>query len=327
MGAQGRVVAVCSASAKGEKKRPVAVGVMEVGRGLAGDAHAGSERQVSLLALESIEEIRQLGLEVSPGDFAENLTTERLTLHLLPLGTRLRVGESVVLEITQIGKECHARCAIFDQVGTCVMPTQGVFARVVRGGEVRAGDPIEVTGQAASLSSRSAPGQVRVAVLVVSDRAARGERPDATGPHLRELIGSKGAAVTEVKVVPDEKEQIAAALRDWCDRVDVILTAGGTGLADRDVTPEATACVIERTVPGIGEAMRAAGLRSTPHAMLSRGIAGVRGRTLIINLPGSPRGAAESLEAVWAAVPHAVALLTGPVGDGEHAARPRRGAA
>jgi len=125
--------------------------------------------------------------------------------------------------------------------------------------------------------------------------------------------------VTAVGVVPDDREQIAEALVQMCEGADVVLAAGGTGLAQRDVTPEATAMVIERQVPGIAEAMRAAGLRSTPHAMLSRGIAGVRGRSLIINLPGSPRGAVESLEAVWDALPHAVAVIRGPVTDEDHA--------
>jgi len=144
MGAQGRVIAVCSSAAKGEKKEPIPVALLEPDRGIAGDAHAGSERQVSLLAVESIEEMRRLGLELSPGAFAENLTTAGLIIHALPIGTRLEVGETVILEITQIGKQCHDRCRIFEQVGRCVMPTQGVFARVVRGGEVRAGDTITV---------------------------------------------------------------------------------------------------------------------------------------------------------------------------------------
>jgi molybdenum cofactor synthesis domain-containing protein len=328
MGAKGRVVAVCSAGEKGEKKKPVDVGILRVEHGLVGDAHAGSERQVSLLATESIGEIRRLGLDVSAGDFAENLTTEGLSVHTLPVGTRLRVGQEAVLEITQIGKECHERCAIFEQVGTCVMPTQGVFARVVAGGEVRPGDTIEVVCRAGAPAPASGgPGQarptgsheLRVAILVASDRAVRGERKDATGPALRRWLEAKNAQVTEVRVVPDDQERIAGALMELCKQADVVLTAGGTGLAERDVTPEATAAVIERAVPGIAEAMRAAGLRSTPHAMLSRGIAGVRGHSLIINLPGSPKGAVESLEAVWDALPHAVAVIRGPVADEEHA--------
>jgi MOSC domain-containing protein YiiM len=122
----------------------MAAGVWKAGHGLVGDAHAGSERQVSLLASESIEQMRALGLELAPGDFAENLTTEGIAVHELPVGTRLRVGRDAVVEITQIGKECHDRCAIFEQAGTCVMPTHGVFARVLRGGAVSAGDAIEV---------------------------------------------------------------------------------------------------------------------------------------------------------------------------------------
>jgi len=144
MGAEGQLIAVCSSTAKGEKKRPVGAGRLETDHGLVGDAHAGSGRQVSLLAEESISEIRRLGLEVSPGDFAENLTVRGLSLHTLPVGARLRVGPEAVLEVTQIGKECHDRCAIYEQVGTCVMPSQGVFARVVQGGAVRAGDPVAV---------------------------------------------------------------------------------------------------------------------------------------------------------------------------------------
>ena len=181
--------------------------------------------------------------------------------------------------------------------------------------------------------------QLRVAILVASDRAASGERPDATGPRLEEFLrvgarhvarspgdrhpgpqglGALPVQVVEILVVPDERQQIADALRQLSDRADVVLTAGGTGLAARDVTPEATASVIERQAPGIAEAMRAAGLRTTPHAMLSRGIAGVRGRSLIINLPGSPRGAVESLAAVWPAVPHAIAIITGAATDRSH---------
>jgi MOSC domain-containing protein YiiM len=140
----GRLVAVNCAPNKGEKKRPVAVGLLRTDYGLEVEGHAGTGRQVSLLAAESIDKIRQLGLNVASGDFAENLTTQGITLHTLPVGSRLSVGGDAVLEITQIGKQCHERCAIFDQVGTCVMPTEGVFARVVCGGAVRAGDEIRV---------------------------------------------------------------------------------------------------------------------------------------------------------------------------------------
>lgn len=142
----GRVIAVCTSSVKGERKTPVAQAELRIGHGLAGDAHAGDwHRQVSLLALESIRKMQALGLQVAPGDFAENVTTEGVELASLPLKSRLKVGPTL-LEITQIGKECHTRCAIYYQAGDCVMPKEGVFARVIRGGTVTAGDLVEIIG-------------------------------------------------------------------------------------------------------------------------------------------------------------------------------------
>lgn len=141
----GTILAVCTSKKKGMRKTPVSEVAMEEG-GVLGDAHAdcATHRQVSLLALESIEKMRKLGLNVGPGDFAENITTERMDLVSLPVGTRLAAGNQVVLEVTQIGKECHTKCAIYRQVGQCVMPEEGVFARVLSGGLVRPGDCIEV---------------------------------------------------------------------------------------------------------------------------------------------------------------------------------------
>ena len=140
------VLAVCKSRDRGTKKTPVESGLIKEGFGLVDDAHADctTHRQISLLADESIEKMRQMGLNVGPGDFAENLTTRGIDLPALPVGTRLAVGRGVLLEVSQIGKECHTRCAIFQQAGTCVMPVEGVFARVIRGGVVKPGDPIEV---------------------------------------------------------------------------------------------------------------------------------------------------------------------------------------
>ena len=140
------VLAVCKSKDKGTKKKPVESGLVKEEFGLVDDAHADctTHRQISLLAEESIEKMRQMGLKVGPGDFAENLTTQGIDLPALPIGTRLLVGKEVLLEVSQIGKECHARCAIFQQVGTCIMPLEGVFARVIRGGVVKPGDSIEV---------------------------------------------------------------------------------------------------------------------------------------------------------------------------------------
>ncbi len=142
----GKIIAVCKSDERGTKKEDVKEGILEEDFGLVGDAHADSctHRQVSLLAVESIDKMRALGLELKPGDFAENLTTEGIELMSLPVGTRMSVGEQVVLEVTQIGKECHAGCAIFQQVGKCVMPEEGVFTRVIKGGTVKSGDHIKV---------------------------------------------------------------------------------------------------------------------------------------------------------------------------------------
>jgi len=146
-----KVIAVCSSKEKGTRKEVVPEGVLKEGYGMVGDAHAdvGTHRQVSLLAVESIDRMRQkYGMRLSPGDFAENLTTEGIDLLALPVGTSLSVGKEVFLEISQIGKECHTGCAIFRQVGKCIMPKEGVFARVVWGGRVQAGDEIKVMDKA-----------------------------------------------------------------------------------------------------------------------------------------------------------------------------------
>lgn len=150
----------------------------------------------------------------------------------------------------------------------------------------------------------------RAAVLTVSDRSAAGEREDTSGPLVARLLEEAGWEVSERRVVPDEEQAIAAALTELAGNgIPLILTTGGTGLAPRDVTPDATRSVAEREVPGIAEALRASGLAETPHAMLSRGVAAVRGRTLIVNLPGSPRGAESGVRALAPVLAHAVALI------------------
>jgi MOSC domain-containing protein YiiM len=142
---KGQVVAVSISHRKGQKKTNYPTGELLENEGFQDDAHAGDwHRQVSLLAMESIARIRDMGLEVTPGDFAENITTTGLKLWELPLATQLAVGDQALLEITQIGKECHDRCAIYHQVGECVMPREGIFARVLRGGTVKPGDDIRI---------------------------------------------------------------------------------------------------------------------------------------------------------------------------------------
>ncbi|HEY7294981.1 MAG TPA: MogA/MoaB family molybdenum cofactor biosynthesis protein [Dehalococcoidia bacterium] len=154
-------------------------------------------------------------------------------------------------------------------------------------------------------------------ILTVSDKGSRGERLDTSGAAIRELLAGAGGTVERYAIVPDEEEQIAATLRGWVDvgGLDVLLTTGGTGLSPRDVTPQATRSVLDYEVPGIAEALRAEGLRHTPMSMLSRALAGVRGRTLIVNLPGSERGVRENLAVLLPVLGHAVETLRGAAGD------------
>ncbi len=154
---------------------------------------------------------------------------------------------------------------------------------------------------------------IRAAILTVSDRASTGERPDLSGPALLEALQGMDFHVSAIKVVPDDYEEIRGTLTAWSDseKIDLVLVTGGTGFAPRDITPEATLAVIDRYAPGLAEAMRMASLKITPHAMLSRAVAGIRKKTLIVNLPGSPKAAVENLHTILPVLPHAVQLLSG----------------
>lgn len=154
---------------------------------------------------------------------------------------------------------------------------------------------------------------IRVGILTISDRSFRKEREDAAGPALVEIVQARGWQVAVQGILPDEEKRIRETLAEWAQSsiVDIILTTGGTGFSPRDVTPEATRRVIDREAPGLAEVMRAESLKATPHAMLSRAVTGIRGRCLIVNLPGSPKAAGECLQAILAVLPHAVQLLKG----------------
>lgn len=300
-----KIVAVCTSPKKGMRKKNVGEGNLLIDLGLEGDAHAGfAHRQVSLLAQESIDKMVEMGLNVGPGDFAENLTTQGIDLASLPVGTRLKIGREAVLRVTQIGKECHNRCAIYYQAGDCVMPREGIFAEVLKGGRVQVGDDITILPT------------YKLAVVTASDKGARGEREDESGQVITEKLRPLADTV-EYRIIPDEKELLQETFIDLADnfKVDLILTTGGTGFAPRDVTPEATLAVIEKQVPGITEAMRWQSYQVTPKAMLSRATAGIRGKTLIINLPGSPKAVAQCLDVILPALDHGLEILTGRGGE------------
>jgi len=306
MSHSGTLRAICVSDRKGVVKVPVESGVIRVDHGLEGDAHAGPGiRQLSVLAEESIERVRAKLPDLTDGAFAENLITVGIDWEAVEIGRRLRIGDEVVVQVTQRGKVCHDHCAIYEATGDCIMPREGMFFVARTGGPIQPGDPVRTD---------PALDRIRYAVVTVSDRSAAGEREDRSGPQAcRTLEGLLPAHRVETRVVPDVRQTIAATLRQLCDEhvVDVVFTSGGTGLAPRDVTPEATTDVMDREIPGIAEAIRAAGLAKTPHAMLSRAICGQRGRTLIINLSGSPRAVQEQIEAVAPALHHAVSVISG----------------
>lgn len=302
----GKVIAVCTSPRRGTAKTDVHSAVFAAGWGIEGDAHAGCwHRQVSLLGSEKVDAFRAKGAQVESGAFGENLVVEGFDFRTLPVGTLLRCN-SVLLEITQIGKECHAHCAIYQQMGDCIMPREGVFARVLEGGAIAVGDEMV-------LEARTVPRPWQAAVITLSDRSAKGEREDKSGPAIARRLAENGYEVAEQLLLPDDPAALKTQLIRLADQrqLDLVLTTGGTGFSPRDTTPEATLAVADRNAPGIAEAIRAASLSITKHAMLSRGVSVIRGKTLIVNLPGSPKACMEGMDVFLDALPHALALLRG----------------
>ena len=304
--ARGRVRAICISKERGTEKQAVPEGHFLVDFGIQGDAHAGNwHRQVSLLSYDKVEAFNQRGADVSDGAFGENLVVEDIDFASLPVGTRLCAG-TAQLEMTQIGKECHSHCAIYKRMGECIMPREGVFARVIQEGIIRPGDDMT-----AIAPQEDRPFQA--AVITLSDKGARGERKDESGPAAVQLLQEAGYQVAETLLIADEPEVLKKHLIRLSDsrQVDLIITSGGTGFSLRDQTPEATLAVADRNAPGIAEAIRAQSMTITNRAMLSRGVSVIRGKTLIINLPGSPKAVKESLGFILESLGHGLAVLRG----------------
>lgn len=300
----GLVLHVCVSQKKGVCKREVHSARVVAGHGLEGDAHAGNwHRQVSLLAHSDIESMRAKGLSLIPGAFGENFVLDGIETSELGIGTRLQVGP-VLLELSQVGKVCHTRCAIYYKTGDCIMPRTGLFARVIDGGVV-------TPGLRATIVSAIPRSTTQVAVLTASDRCSKGEMTDTAGPAVAKLLRETlGAHIAWKDVVPDDVTQISRTLNELSERrVDLIVTVGGTGISPTDVTPEATRLVLDREIPGLCEAMRIRSAQITPSALLSRAVAGISRESLIINLPGSLKAATENLTAILGALPHAVEML------------------
>lgn len=304
----GIVKAICISEKKGTQKHAVEEARFLEDYGIENDAHAGRwHRQVSLLSWDKIEAFKAKGAPVAEGAFGENLIVEGFDFRNLPVGTLFQCGE-VILEMTQIGKECHSRCEIYKIMGDCIMPREGVFAKVIHGGIIRAGDEMMIIGHRE---------RFRTAVLTLSDKGASGEREDKSGPLIRELIEQDSYLVVDQRIIPDDQELIEKTLIHLCDRLkaDLVLTTGGTGFSMRDRTPEATLAVADRNAPGIAEAIRAYSMKITNRAMLSRGASVIRGQTLIINLPGSPKAVKESLECILPALDHGLKILKGEASE------------
>lgn len=294
-----KVIAVCTSQVRGTPKENVHSAKFLEDWGIEGDAHAGKwHRQVSLLSYETIEAFRKRGADIEDGAFGENLVVSGYDFRKFSVGTRFSCGE-VILELTQIGKECHNGCAIYQKMGECIMPDNGVFARVIKGGTIAEGDELQC--------------MYRTAVITLSDSASKGEREDVSGTVICEIAEQAGCQITFTKVIPDDEQTLSELLCTLCDenRADLILTTGGTGFSERDHTPEATLKVIERNANGISEAMRYRSLQVTPRGMLSRGVSGIRKKALIINLPGSPKAVRECLEYVIGPVMHGLDILKG----------------
>ena len=305
----GKIRAVCISREKGTPKENVGSGMLVEGFGLEGDAHGGNwHRQVSLLSGDKIDEFRKK-IWVEYGAFGENLVVDGLDFRNLPVGSRFGTGDAV-LEMTQIGKECHSDCIIRQKTGDCIMPREGVFARVLKGGKVSVGDELVL------LPPEENP-PLRAAVITLSDKGSRGEREDLSGPLIVEMLTEAGYRVEETLLLPDGIQPLKNQLIRLADgrQMDLILTTGGTGFAPTDVTPEATMAVADRNAPGIAEAMRAYSLSITPRAMLSRAASVLRGTTLIVNLPGSPKAVKEHLEYILPSLEHGILLAGGRDGE------------
>ncbi len=296
----GKIISVNISREKGTLKEPVERITID-GRGVVEDAHAGDwHRQVSLLSEESITRFgEQMERECGPGEFAENITTRGLDLLQAAPLDRFRIG-TVELEVTQIGKECHGDgCAIFQAVGKCVMPKEGIFCRVLQEGAVTPGDTIEYL-----------PRPLRIEVLTLSDRASSGAYSDRSGPRLQEQLeqhftGTLWHLAVNRTVLPDDatklREHLASARQEG---VDFLFTCGGTGIGPRDITPDVVTEAADRLIPGIMDSIRLKYGGKNLHALISRSVAALLGDTIVFTLPGSVKAVDEYMRELLPLLEH-----------------------
>ena len=302
-----KIVSVNISEEKGTIKKPVDQ-ILLTNTGVQGDAHAGHwNRQVSLLGTESIAKFEaEANRKVLPGEFAENVTTSGMDLWTAHPLDRFTAGE-VILEVTQIGKECHgANCSIFKETGTCVMPREGIFCRVLNPGILQAGMSLEYH-----------PKIYRVMVITLSDRASAGEYEDKSGPRIKELIEAhfnscnlQSAIFTFL--IPDDPGMLKELLQQAKEEhTDLVITTGGTGIGARDFTPDVVKPMLDKEIPGIMEMIRMKYGTEKPGALLSRSVAGVMGKSLVFALPGSVRAVNEYMAEITKSLNHAMNMLHG----------------
>jgi len=302
-----QILSVNVSAQKGIPKQ--AVPKIELTRsGIESDAHAGSwHRQVSLLAIESVRKFEeQCGKKFTFGDFAENITTQGFLLYHAKPGDRLRCGK-VELEVTQIGKKCHGTgCAVFHHTGACMMPKEGIFARVLQGGALQTGDEFEYI-----------PKQYTIDVITLSTRASEGLYADLSGPEiarqLRTFCTEKGwPCSVECHLIPDDPSVLKSLLTKLISqKSDFIFTTGGTGISPTDITPETVRPLLQREIPGIMENIRIKYGANNPAALLSRSVAGQSGESLIFTLPGSVKAVQEYLAEICSNLEHLVYMRMG----------------
>jgi molybdenum cofactor synthesis domain-containing protein len=302
------VISVNRSTKKGTSKTPVPE-IRINSLGVESDAHAGPwHRQVSLLSIESIDRfsVAQPNRKFTCGDFAENITTRGINLLSVSVLDRFTIG-SVELEVTQLGKKCHGDgCAIYQEVGQCVMPKEGIFCRVLQEGVVKAGDVIT-----------HIPRLLRCQVITLSDRANEGIYEDRSGPRVRQLLETfcmerRWSPKIETLVLPDDADRLRKALVSARDSgINVVFTTGGTGIGPRDITPDVVASLADKLIPGIMEHIRVSFGAQKPNALLSRSVAAVVGQTLVYTLPGSEKAVNEYMGEISKTLEHAIFMLHG----------------
>ena len=307
MSDQIQVVSVNISVEKGTIKKPAEKIILDA-NGIVGDAHAGPwHRQVSLLSQECIDSfIVREDRPTAAGEFAENITLTGLDFSKVSPLDRFKIGETE-LEVTQIGKKCHgAGCAIYKEVGTCVMPKEGLFARVTKGGTIQAGDCVEYL-----------PRLIRISVITLSDRAFAGVYEDKSGPKVKELLDgyfapSRWHIEITSTIIPDEQDQLEQILTEAKNSdIDIVITTGGTGIGPRDIAPEGVTAVCDKLIPGIMEHIRIKYGNTIPGALLSRSVAGLAGETLIVALPGSVKAVKEYMTEILKVLEHLIFTVNG----------------